>query len=189
MIRYAVTNEGQKMATSNAQRQAAYRAKHLKEEGGQGERLNMVVDLHAKAGLDRLASCYGVTKRKALEMIIAGAERSMLDGLPMAHHDDYYSLQRNTSQLVERHEGKLPRTKKAGLSPIAIESIEAINKLNSRGDLNKGLAATIVALRNGDISPKDTMAINRATDKQTKIMSSRIRSVTRLLATRQSGVG
>lgn len=95
------------MSKSNALRQAEFRARHLKEEGGQGERLNMVVDLHAKAALDRLAVRYGVTKRQTLEMIIAGAERSMLDCLPMAQHDDYYSLRRNIPPLAERHEGEL----------------------------------------------------------------------------------
>lgn len=154
------------MSKSNAQRQAEFRARHLKEEGGQGERLNMVVDLHAKAALDRLAACYGVTKRQALEMIIAGAERSMLDCLPMAQHDDYYSLRRNTPQLAKRHGGELPGGKKSKLSPITIESIEAINKINSHGDLRSGLAATIVAIRDGVISPEDGKAISRAAAKQ-----------------------
>lgn len=145
------------MSKSNAQRQAEFRARHLKEEGGQGERLNMVVDLHAKAALDRLAACYGVTKRKALEMIIAGAERSMLDCLPMAQHDDYYSLRRNECELP----GKT----------ITSESIEAINKINSRGDLRSGLATTMLAIRDGVISPEDGNAISRAAAKRGKVLS------------------
>lgn len=47
------------MAKSNAERQAVYRARHLKDEGGTGERLNLVIDLHAKRALERLAVCYG----------------------------------------------------------------------------------------------------------------------------------
>lgn len=57
------------MGQSNAERQAAYRARHLKSEDGRGERLNLVVDLHAKACLARLArhcACYAVTGRRQL---------------------------------------------------------------------------------------------------------------------------
>ena len=42
------------MAT-NAERQQAYRLRHLKDETGQGERLSVVVDLQAKRALGRLA--------------------------------------------------------------------------------------------------------------------------------------
>ena len=52
------------MAQTNATRQAAYRQRHLHDEGGTGERLNVVIDLHAKRALERLASCYGVTQRQ-----------------------------------------------------------------------------------------------------------------------------
>jgi hypothetical protein len=46
------------MAKSNAQRQSDYRVRHLKDLDGQAERLNLLVNLHAKRALERLASCY-----------------------------------------------------------------------------------------------------------------------------------
>ena len=80
------------MAQTTAERQAAYRARHLHDEGGTGERLNVVIDLHAKRALERLASCYGVTQLAMLEQIIADAEREALKKsarLPKGR-DDYY---------------------------------------------------------------------------------------------------
>ena len=67
------------MAQTTAERQAAYRARHLHDEGGTGERLNVVINLHAKRALERLASCYGVTQLAMLEQIIAAAEREALN--------------------------------------------------------------------------------------------------------------
>jgi hypothetical protein len=82
------------MATSNAERQAAYRAKHLKAVDGQGERLNVIVDLHAKAALKRLASCYGVTQAAMIERLVLAAEREAIDAavnLPNGQADYYAS--------------------------------------------------------------------------------------------------
>lgn len=66
------------MTKSNAERQAAYRVRHLKDENGKGERLNLVIDTHAKRSLERLAACYGVTQRAMLERILAETERTAL---------------------------------------------------------------------------------------------------------------
>ena len=80
------------MAQTTAERQAAYRTRHLHDEGGTGERLNVVINLHAKRALERLASCYGVTQLAMLEQIIAAAEREALKKsarLPKGQ-DDYY---------------------------------------------------------------------------------------------------
>lgn len=62
------------MATSNAQRQAAYRAKHLSGLDNDGSRLNLIVSDGAKRALERLASCYGVTQRAMLEKVLIDAE-------------------------------------------------------------------------------------------------------------------
>lgn len=78
------------MAKSSAERQAAYRMRHLKDEDGKGERLNLVIDLHAKRALERLAACYAVTQRAMLERILAEAERAALDGVPASEHAGYY---------------------------------------------------------------------------------------------------
>ena len=82
------------MATSNAQRQAAYRAKHLKAENALGERLNLIVDVHAKAALKRLASCYGVTQAAMIERLVLAAEYAAIDAavnLPNGQADYYAS--------------------------------------------------------------------------------------------------
>ena len=44
------------MPTSNAQRQAAYRARHLQSDDGEGVRLNLIIGTHAKCALERLRS-------------------------------------------------------------------------------------------------------------------------------------
>lgn len=80
------------MAKTSAERQAAYRVRHLQDEAAGGERLNMVVDLHAKRALERLAICYGVTQKVMLERLLAEAERATLEkalGLPNGP-EEYY---------------------------------------------------------------------------------------------------
>ncbi|MBK7520108.1 MAG: hypothetical protein IPJ33_19600 [Gammaproteobacteria bacterium] len=63
------------MAT-NAERQRAYRQRHLQDVDGSGERLNMVVSVQAKAQLGRLARHHGISQRAMLERLLAAAERS-----------------------------------------------------------------------------------------------------------------
>ncbi len=65
------------MAT-NAERQQAYRLRHLKDETGQGERLSVVVDSQAKRALERLAACYGEPQQAMLERLLQDAERALL---------------------------------------------------------------------------------------------------------------
>jgi len=80
------------MPPTNAQRQAAYRARHLQCVDGQGERLNMIVNIHTKRALERLASAHGLTQRAMLERLIAQAERHTLDALAIRSgaDRDYY---------------------------------------------------------------------------------------------------
>ena len=89
---YCVTSRGNIMAKSNAERQAEYRIRHLKNDEGKGELLNMVIDLHAKRALERLAKCYGVTQRQMLERLALQEERSCLDKIAQVPngHSDYY---------------------------------------------------------------------------------------------------
>lgn len=78
MMAAANTNANAKIEPqrrSNAQRQADYRARHLKNENAQLERLSLLVDLHAKRALERLACCYGVTQRAMLERLVMQADR------------------------------------------------------------------------------------------------------------------
>lgn len=80
-------------ARSNAQRQADYRQRHLKSEDGHLQRLGLMVDLHAKLALQRLAHCYGVTQRSMLEGLIMQAQRVAVDAaiaMSPNGHADYY---------------------------------------------------------------------------------------------------
>ena len=78
------------LAKSNAERQKAYRERHFHDLEGQGERLNTVIDLSAKRSLERLASCYGVTQRAALETIIDEAESCLLSELGSKKQEAYF---------------------------------------------------------------------------------------------------
>ena len=77
-------------AQSNAARQAAYRQRHLHDVDAQGERINMVVTVQAKAQLERLSRHYGVTQKEVLARVLADAERTVLDGLGRAGEKAYY---------------------------------------------------------------------------------------------------
>ncbi|MDX2257932.1 MAG: hypothetical protein NW205_03350 [Hyphomicrobiaceae bacterium] len=77
-------------AQSNAARQAAYRRRHLHDVNGQGERINIVATVQAKAKLERLARHYGVTQRELLARVLAGAERKVVDGLSRGDERTYY---------------------------------------------------------------------------------------------------
>jgi hypothetical protein len=79
-----------KSAQSNAARQAAYRQRHLHDVDGQGERINMVVSVQAKAQLECLATHYGVTQRELLARVLADAERKVVDGLGRGDERTYY---------------------------------------------------------------------------------------------------
>jgi hypothetical protein len=78
------------MGKSNAERQAAYRERHLKNADGTLERVNTLVSVQAKRRLERLAACYGVTQRGILERLLTDAERAALDGLPADQQAAYY---------------------------------------------------------------------------------------------------
>lgn len=80
----------QALSRSNAQRQAAYRQRHLQDVDGQGARVNMVVTVQAKAQLERLARHYGVTQRELLARVLADAERKVVNGLSRTDEKAYY---------------------------------------------------------------------------------------------------
>ena len=67
------------MAKSNAQRQSDYRTRHLKDIDGNAQRLNLLLDLHAKRALERLAACYAVTQREVLEGLLRAAHSAAVD--------------------------------------------------------------------------------------------------------------
>ena len=77
------------MPPTNAQRQAAYRARHLQAGDGEGVRLNMIVGTHAKCALERLASAHGLTQRAMLERLLVLAEQRTVAALPAPLRTDY----------------------------------------------------------------------------------------------------
>ncbi len=107
------------MRKSNAQRQRAYRDRHLMltdESDELLERINQMVSLPAKNALKRLASYYGVTQRALLESAIANTERALFDTLPGEHQNDYYdmkiTLRSNRKQEASSNESLTDQTKK-----------------------------------------------------------------------------
>lgn len=77
------------MGKSNAERRAAYRARHFKEADGTLTRLNTSLSTQGKAKLERLSSCYRVTQRTIIETLLAQAERSLLNALPSGEQEKY----------------------------------------------------------------------------------------------------
>ena len=67
------------MLTPNAKRQAAYRARRKADDLAPTERLNLIIDLHAKRALERLAKCYGVTQKAILQRLLLDAEHAAID--------------------------------------------------------------------------------------------------------------
>jgi hypothetical protein len=79
---------------SNAERQAAYRRRHIHNPNGDDDvrlaRLNLLVSIPAKAQLERLAACYGVTQTSLLQRLLADAEDRAVEALPREALGDYY---------------------------------------------------------------------------------------------------
>jgi hypothetical protein len=78
------------MAKTPAERQAAYRQKHLHDMEGNKARLNLILDYRAKLALARLARCYGVTQTKLLERLIFEAQDRELAGMTAEESSAYY---------------------------------------------------------------------------------------------------
>jgi hypothetical protein len=61
------------MPMTNAERQAAYRERHLGVSGKSAARMNSLISLDAAVSLDALSRCYGLTKRAVLEALLDAA--------------------------------------------------------------------------------------------------------------------
>lgn len=91
------------MAKTNAQRQSEYRQRHLKDENGHRDRLNIVLDFHAKRALERPAFRYGVTQQAFLEGLLRQADGDAADlasRLPNGLADYYEKQRRLGPELV-----------------------------------------------------------------------------------------
>lgn len=67
------------MALTAAEKQARYRERHLKE--GDKERLQLVVSLHAKRALERLARHHGMTMAAMLERLAQEEQSRVTAGM------------------------------------------------------------------------------------------------------------
>jgi len=75
----------------NAARQAAYRRRHLENADTlDSARLNIVLPVSAKRGLERMARHYAVTQREILIRLIAEAEKEATESMPNGELKIYY---------------------------------------------------------------------------------------------------
>lgn len=74
---------------TNAQIQAAYRARHCNELAS-ARRLDLLIDADAHTALKRLATHYRVTQRAMLERLIADAQAALLTTLDAGQQDAYF---------------------------------------------------------------------------------------------------
>ena len=72
---------------ANAKRQAEYRKRRLKE--GSDQRLNVILDLHAKQALDRLSRHYCVTNKSTIERLLLEAQTQLLRDMDAEHQARY----------------------------------------------------------------------------------------------------
>ncbi len=79
------------MAQTNAERQAAFRARHLKSTDCPVERLDCLIEVHAKAALKRLALHHGLPQWEMLQKLIGDSESALVDSLNKAAQTDYYA--------------------------------------------------------------------------------------------------
>ncbi len=79
------------MALTNAQIQAAYRARLCKDlDTASASRMDMVIDSASLMALKRLAAHQGVTQRAMLQKLIDVAQRALLNTLDGDQQDAYY---------------------------------------------------------------------------------------------------
>lgn len=78
------------MAKTNAQRQAEYRERHLKDENRTDDRLNTLINIHAKYALARLARHYGITQRALLERLLTETDSKVANSLTGVDQSAYY---------------------------------------------------------------------------------------------------
>ncbi|MDP2830384.1 MAG: hypothetical protein Q8O37_17495 [Sulfuricellaceae bacterium] len=77
------------MAMTNAQRQANYREKRLKNDNGTGSRLNLVIDYGAHLALKRLALRYGVTITALVERLAMDEQARLTASMSADEHITY----------------------------------------------------------------------------------------------------
>ena len=77
------------MALTNAQIQAAYRARHC-QDAQSARRLDLVIDADSLTALKRMAAHYRVTQRAMLQKLINEAQTALLHTMDGRQQDAYY---------------------------------------------------------------------------------------------------
>ncbi len=79
------------MALTNAQIQAAYRARHCKDlDTASASRMDMVIDSASLTALRRMAAHQGLTQRAMLQKLINEAQTVLLHTMDGGQQDAYY---------------------------------------------------------------------------------------------------
>ena len=79
----------------NAQRQAEYRKRHMKE--GSDQRLNVILGLDAKLALERMAKHDGVTNKSLLERVLLETQSRLLEDMDGEQQTRYYDVKTSTT--------------------------------------------------------------------------------------------
>mgnify|MGYP006356702123 CR=1 FL=1 len=76
---------------TNAERQAAYRKRHLSSEAGECVRADLVINQSASLAFDRLAQSFSLSKRQTVEHLLLLAEAAVLAGLNSNGRKRYFA--------------------------------------------------------------------------------------------------
>jgi len=76
---------------TNAERQAAYRKRHLSSEAGECVRADLVIDQSASLAFDRLAQNFSLSKRQTVEHLLLLAEAAVLASLNSDGRKRYFA--------------------------------------------------------------------------------------------------
>lgn len=74
---------------TNAERQAAYRQRHLGSDASTSVRLDLVIDQSANQAFERMARSFGLSKRQTLEQLLTFAEATLLSALTKENRKRY----------------------------------------------------------------------------------------------------
>ena len=76
-------------AKTNAQRQAAFKQRHLASDTGACARVDLVIDQSANQAFERMARSFGLSKRQTLEQMLTFAESALLSALTEPNRKRY----------------------------------------------------------------------------------------------------
>lgn len=123
------------MAKTSAERQAAYRAKRTGQDGSE-RRLNTWVNAETYTAIEKLAICYGVTRKSIIELLVANESSKLKELMPKekvsseaGSTGQARALRRNKKQTVSNKnkvqkkptDKKLPRNIESKPQPLGAQ--------------------------------------------------------------------